>query len=90
MSHGANVPFSLDRSSSLDRPGLRRSSVTHEQFDRLVRDAHRVPPARGRQVAPHSTDPKTQEFLPGFVNGSHTGYGGSTSRSPQRWRSRFA
>ncbi|WP_329428129.1 hypothetical protein OG339_01665 [Streptosporangium sp. NBC_01495] len=61
---------------------------------RAVRSADSQPPQGAAdqgptEVALYSTDPETQEFLSGFVNGFDPGYGGSMGRSPQRWRSRF-
>jgi DUF2075 family protein len=49
-------------------PDLTRSTVTHEQFDRLVRNTYKVLLTRGLAgVVLYSDDPETQEFLTDLV-----------------------
>ncbi|MET8046566.1 DUF2075 domain-containing protein [Streptosporangium sp. NPDC005286] len=65
-----------ERAGNQDKD-LTKSSVTPEQFDRLVRNTYKVLLTRGLAgVVLYSTDPETQEFLSGLVNGS-------VPRSPQ-------
>ncbi len=53
---------------------LTRSSVTPEQFDRLIRNTYKVLLTRGLAgVVLYAADPETQEFLSGLVNGSGAG-----------------
>ncbi|WP_329428940.1 DUF2075 domain-containing protein [Streptosporangium sp. NBC_01495] len=61
-----------EREGCKDRD-LTKSSVTHEQFDRLIRNTYKVLLTRGLTgMVLYSTDPETQEFLSGLVNGSGT------------------
>ncbi|GAA1664577.1 DUF2075 domain-containing protein [Nonomuraea maheshkhaliensis] len=58
-----------DRAGSHDKD-LTKSTVTHEQFDRLVRNTYKVLLTRGLAgVVLYAVDPETQEFLRELVGG---------------------